>query len=118
MGEVNKLIDYAVEIAKLIDQGGSTEDLIGYTAGVFRKETYERFPTFDPKVLEALILYYNETVRLMYEDLGGYVKEPINKQNLDRDYNDVARILGKAFMQTTKKLSGVDYEVEDDQAGI
>lgn len=110
MGEVKDLIDYATEVAELIERGGTSEELIESSIMFLRKKVYQRFPNFEPKVLEALMLLYKEMIYQMYGDIqkGIDMNTPIKdlSPELNEEYNKVARMLGKAFMQTVKKLSG------------
>lgn len=97
-------------LAEAIDQGVTYRELNEAFYQYMRDLTYSRYPGFDPKVFEAMLLVQKNFVELLSKDMGLGLDSPI-KLSENVQYSEITQkysaLIGKAFSQAVKQLNQV-----------
>jgi hypothetical protein len=85
------------------------KDVFDLTKDIFRKMIYQEFPSAEPRVLEALILLYDNISDILFEREGISLSEPISQSSEMPEavarISEFSSILGKALRKTVKTLN-------------
>lgn len=97
-------------LAEAIEQGVTYRELNEVLYQYMRDLTYVRYPGFDPKVFEAMLLVQKNFVELISKDMGLGLDSPIKlSENVEisQSAQKYSALIGKAFSQAVKQLNQV-----------
>lgn len=97
-------------LEEVIDRGVTYRQLNETLYQYMRDLTYAKYPSFDPKVFEAMLLVQKIFIELLSEDMGLSLDSPV-KLSENVEYSEIAQkcsvLIGKSFSEAVKQLNQV-----------